>query len=646
MSMATENATKAMEENVTGSGDSRHTHGVLALLVREDSAGRVAGALGFPHPQASVKEAEPAAPRNMPRRRRMRCWWACGDTFLRFRKVSGAFEARGSPPGLLDWIPKEFLLIVYMASALLTGCVYFGFHSLRRMLLQSGAYAWLCEGDATVVSVSDGSESEVGALSDSDVLLCDMQDAAVSPLITVAMVSHSLMSAVAGALLDRVGPKATAMMGQGFNALGWLLLAVCNSSFPAYVPAFLCMGLGADSCYLPLLKIVNRFSARRATVISLLGVACTASFGVPMVLEAIWRMRPQWEFSTLCWVYILMGPGFCLLIAVVLVPWTAFPDVQEQEQEGEKHGAKDRMQQLEDKGHVCPSPVSTDNSINISIETSAGSHMDSVAMQSDGSSMLPKESENAQADIPAAVDTSTAGPATAAAPTPGKVVLPAAEGETQQRGRSSFMSEFLCVRYLCILILASSQQLAISFFQMAGPRLLDPPVGTQMDRYISLAFIPCILIGAAIDLFGILPILSCINTLGFLAYAFTLAPASYGAHVASLICFCGYISLDSELIFCCINSMFSSTNFGRLAGVCQAAGGIVSLSSIPLYNTLSVGIHRGDCKPVAWALTAVLGLMYGLLSVLFWVSKRHPSGAPKSAPDKLPGPGTPALEEA
>lgn len=189
----------------------------------------------------------------------------------------------------------------------------------------------------------------------------------------------------------------------------------------------------------------------------------------------------------------------------------------------------------------------------------------------------------------------------------------------------SFRGELFSLRFLCIPVIASIQQLSISFFQMAAPRLLSETVADSLDTYLSLAFVPCLLIGAAIDILGIHPILCFMNTLGLLTYACTLgssaaAAAADGLRTFAVICFCGYVSLDSELIFCCVSSLFKSQHFGRLAGISQASGGLISLIAIPLYDAVSVHMNGGDCKPVACCIAFLLAFAYPIIIWLGWGS--------------------------
>lgn len=237
-----------------------------------------------------------------------------------------------TPFGLNRWL----LVCVYMLYAFLTGCVYFGWPSMSYMLLTSGAYSWRCPRDSNGEFINDLRKSQKSG-SDSvnsgddgagetgkKYYICDEQDAAVGPLFTIAYVTQSLMSVVAGTLLDHVSPKHAAVLGQLLNAVGWILLACSSYSFQAYIPAMVFIGLGADTAYLPTLLIAALFPGKRATVITLLGSANTASFAVPMLLEMLWKANPEWQFSRICWLYLGLGPFFCCFLAALFIPRASF----------------------------------------------------------------------------------------------------------------------------------------------------------------------------------------------------------------------------------------------------------------------------------------------------------------------------------
>ncbi|KAL8439663.1 hypothetical protein Efla_004571 [Eimeria flavescens] len=545
----------------------------------------------------------------------------------------------GGPRGAPQSIPKEVLLVFYMLSAMLTSCVYFGFPVLRRMLVVSGAYEWLCEEEAAAgaeaaaadaaAAEADAADAEAAAAADAwyeaaGQVKCKAQDAAVAPLLEVALVSHSLMSAVAGALLDHAGPKLTALIGQGLNVCGWLLLLLSGKRLPGYVPAFICIGLGADTCYLPLMKIVDLFGRRSGLVISLLGVACTASFAVPLVLEQIWLSQPAWGFADVCGVYLLLGPGVAIPIALFLVPWKAF-------------AARDTQTSCR-----CPSLRESNSGSSIPASlTTAGTD------------------SNAAAAADPHADPAAAAAAAADSPTLTCISVPEAaqlmrkggnsknckgsksrssdcnsssskEQQQQQQAidkRQDFFSELISIRFLCIPLLAASQQLAIAFYHMAAPSLLQRGVSRHLDVFLSMACIPCVFFGLAIDVIGIFRVLLFVNLLGFISYATTLGAPLYGLHMASLTAFCGYVALDSELIFCCISKLFSGSNFGKLAGIAQATGGLVSLLSIPLYNRISMVTYGGDCQPAAWGLTVLLACGFPLLGFLWWLQRTEAAAA-------------------
>ncbi|KAL8275072.1 hypothetical protein Esti_000951 [Eimeria stiedai] len=575
-----------------------------------------------------------------------KCEGCCGEAAAcscRKRDEEGRKQRRSSwlwgplksaPLGASLKTPKELLLVLYMVSAMLTSCVYFGFPSIRRMLLQAGAYEWLCgeETDSPAAAAAEGEAAEEDRIH----AKCRAQDAEVAPLFTVALVSHSLMSAVAGTLLDHAGPKLTALVGQSLNILGWALLGLSSKRMPAYIPAFICIGAGADTCYLPLLKIVSLFQ-RSGVVIALLGVACTSSFALPVILERMWTANAHWRFSDVCGVYLLLGPGVGLSVALLFIPWKSFPPSKTNSRK------QTPCLSLCESGSSIPlslTTLATDAAADPQppLETTAAAGGGGASLSHSACIDVPDASHLVQRDCSSgngSKSRSGSSKSSCSKTTTCTIATTASSSKQQQQqlqlqqqiSRQSFLSEFLSIRFLCIPVLAAVQQLAISFYHMSAHRLLEPQVSRHLDIFLSLACIPCVLLGIAIDLFGILPVLAFSNFLGLCAYAVTLGAPAYTLHMVSLVSFCGYVALDSELVFCCVSYMFSSGNFGRLAGLAQAAGGLLSLISIPLYNSVSMHWYNGNCKPVAFGLTLVLACVFPIQALLWWLQRRLAAAA-------------------
>lgn len=181
--------------------------------------------------------------------------------FLR-RLVAGAVDHVENTPAVLAakrqpkpcGVGRYFLLVVYVIYAFLTARVYFAWPNLSNLLFRSGAYEWLCnsyleEGGPNMQEEQHGGKRYV----------CEAQNSAVGNIFVTCLAFAFSFSLAAGLLLDYLGPRITAIIGQVMNALAWVLLAFGSESAQTYIAAFIFMGIGSDIGYLPLLSSANLF---------------------------------------------------------------------------------------------------------------------------------------------------------------------------------------------------------------------------------------------------------------------------------------------------------------------------------------------------------------------------------------------------
>ncbi|PFH37745.1 transporter, major facilitator family protein [Besnoitia besnoiti] len=194
----------------------------------------------------------------------------------------------------------------------------------------------------------------------------------------------------------------------------------------------------------------------------------------------------------------------------------------------------------------------------------------------------------------------------------------------------SFLSQLCSSHFLCIALYWSCQAVATSFLQTAASRLFPTRIVDFMDFALSFSFIPCVLLGKTIDVLGPFPVLIFINTAGAVAYFFSIFGMLFAHGGAStlqyiaVICFCMYVSIDSEQVFCYVENTFSSRHFGKLSGLALTVGGVISLGSIPLYETVTIRMLKGNPLPAAWSIAAVLAVVYVMLGCMWFVRRRNP----------------------
>ncbi|KFG34919.1 transporter, major facilitator family protein [Toxoplasma gondii p89] len=698
-----------------------------------------------------------------------------GDDSPGAEVVFGASSHPNTPFSLM----KEVLVAIYMLYAFLTGCVYFGWPSLAYMLYKSGAYSWMCEVDESGNYVNDlrGTSEPDG---EQKYYICDSQDVAVSPLFTVSYVTQTLMSVVAGTLLDHVSPKKTAMLGQTLTAIGWLLLACSSQRFPAYVASMVFIGLGTDTGYLPTLLIATLFPGKRATVITLLGTANTSSFAVPLILATVWNnLLPTWTFSQICILYLCVGPVFCFILAALFIPSRAFGkpapgaetpaatwggppprDAEKRLRRGSKGSRETLESHWTDQTRGSNAGKGKRQSVGCSSETDAQAghggwfrncskrkgtpaenpeprtlfqrvlhpltlRKNRIAVEpAEGAGARPggedtgasKGDQASSPDSPRSARTRvkredgdgccdgcvhesgdtdmergprcsflaydrgsdsdhSSGPAKdeheteTEAKLAGDEALSESDEKLVEDGRRpslircchqgkqeldaernapvavvvhtgvegdavaaepSFMSQLCSSHFVCIALYWSCQAVATSFFQTAASRLFTTRVVDFMDFVLSFSFIPCVLLGKTIDVFGPFPVLILINTAGVLVYFLSIIGHSLfptGAnsiHYLAVICFCVYVAIDSEQVFCYVENTFSSRHFGKLSGLALTVGGVISLGSIPLYENVTIRMLKGDPLPVAWCIAVILSIVYVMLGCMWNERRRNP----------------------
>ncbi|OEH75293.1 uncharacterized protein LOC34618879 [Cyclospora cayetanensis] len=231
---------------------------------------------------------------------------------------------------------RYVILLIYLLYVFLTGCVYFGWASLSSMLLKAQSFSALCPKDADGRFIDDMTADKG--------FICDEQEAAVQHLYTITLAVHTTFSSVAGTMMDFAGPLMTAFLGQLFNFTGWALLAssetVGNSALYA---GFVFIGMGADMGFLPVLCITRLFPGSAGLNITLLGSAASASFAIPLILEAICKSLNVSSPRNVFWAYAGMGPGLCLLFALLFIPRSGYIDFRDEEDAGSTEAAQGKQ---------------------------------------------------------------------------------------------------------------------------------------------------------------------------------------------------------------------------------------------------------------------------------------------------------------
>ena len=489
----------------------------------------------------------------------LQCSWASKPLHV----LRGALP-RGDLPGAMQATPlnlnRYVLLFLYVFQTFMTGCVYFGWAPLSAMLLRAGVFSFKCAVNENGDFVDDQRDHDHN-------YICDEQDASVQSLFVITLAVHCTMSALAGTMMDTLGPKITSMIGQCFHIVGWSLIATLtpNSNAAVYL-GFIFIGLGADTAFLPTLLVTRLFPGAAATVITIIGSASSASFAIPLILDSYLTS----DGISGCWWYVGFGPCLFLLIDFFVMPLKAYK-VFEGDHPEQQAAPRDNRPASE-----CPE----------------------LSQQETGESIVGLHS------------TTTGG-------APGKQQP---EEALTVSTDGTFLKTLFSEKYLLVVIYFIAVGWITSFYQEAHDRILVQTAQHFLGSALPFSFIPCIILGKLSETIGILPVMGIVNTSGALAYAFSLKQTT-ATGIISVLWFMVYMSLFVSQVFVYIEGTFPAKFFGRLIGIVQLVGGLLSLLCSPLFR-LTVGLGPKGLYVVQLPMIGLLLLMYFVLARMWWIGRQ------------------------
>lgn len=544
-------------------------------------------------------------------------------------------------------VGRYFLLVVYVLYAFLTARVYFAWPNLSNLLFRAQAYGWLCDGQPDMrLDVNGGKR-----------YICEAQNTAVGNIFVTCLAFAFSFSLAAGLLLDYLGPRITAVIGQVMNALAWVLLAFGSKGSQTYYAAFIFMGIGSDIGYLPLLSSANLFPGHEGLIVAVLGAAKSASFAIPTILDKIEAGNAALGLREVCLGYAVMGPGLCLLLALILVPYKHFQpwnEFTEIEKGGdyhhpiqrvndsfasiEAHAWRDSFSSFHEgqwalHGHEA-SGYSSDGGRKSNrqfLDVPRPSPSPGAGRRKRGSPEEEKRSEEEKQkkqtleggteEVPAiyqatriSVERGDAGNA---------ATLDQLAGATEEK-TPSFVKQFTSSYAICIVVYSILKAIMYAFFTTAAENLLGKEVNNFMGAVLPFSLFPCIIIGKVVDMVGIMPVLFFLNTCITLAYGFSMIPSLPTAYMAALLYIC-YVSFYSSQSYCFVSDTFSSSHFGKIVGTIHLIAGFLSLLKIPMQKVV-VDVFKSIYTYPCLIMMLFCGTNYVVLLVL-WCKKRadpHP----------------------
>ncbi|CDJ64748.1 hypothetical protein, conserved [Eimeria necatrix] len=485
-------------------------------------------------------------------------WWAL-KALQMVRRVLPRADLPGAKQATPLNLNRYVLLLLYILQTFMTGCVYFGWAPLSAMLLKAGVFSFKCTPDGKGGFVDDQRQQ-------GNNYICDQQDASVQSLFVITLATHCTMSAVAGAMMDTLGPKITSMIGQCFNITAWCLISTLNadSRVRAYM-GFICMGLGADTAFLPTLLITRLFPGSAATIITLMGSASSASFAIPLILNTY---IADGGISG-CWWYVGFGPCLFLVVDALVMPLKPFIAFDDGLGEG---------QILEMSDHSVAEKYPP-----LSEQETGDSDAESLAPIETKGQQEPDEPHEAQLNHP-------------------------------------FLRTMFSEKYILIVVYFVAVGCITAFYQEAHDRILVPAAEDFLGSALPFSFIPCIILGKLSESIGILAVMGIVNTAGVLAYVFSLKQ-TLAMGIFSVLCFTVYMALFVSQVFVYIEENFPAKFFGRLIGIVQMVGGLLSLLCSPLFH-LTVGLGERELYIVQLPIIGLLLSMYAVLIRMFFIRTR------------------------
>lgn len=228
---------------------------------------------------------------------------------------------------LLDPVGEEvsparrwvYIVTATFLSLTLSGII-FGWPAVELMLEREGVYHYLCvaANDTAPVGGANGTSTNGGGA-------CLEQVAMFNLIFVIASTGFACAVLPFGIVLDRFGPKVSALLGSSLIGAGTVLFAFSNPpTFDVYIPSYLLIAMGGPPLVFSFMHLSNLFPSRKGTIITLLNVALDASALVFVLLEAL--HAAFYPAITLRGIFLVFTglPAVSLLIAVFLWPRRAF----------------------------------------------------------------------------------------------------------------------------------------------------------------------------------------------------------------------------------------------------------------------------------------------------------------------------------
>lgn len=500
-------------------------------------------------------------------------------SFLDSEKVPLPIEATKSQWAVLRIIQGRWIRIfIFFLACLFTSAIYYGWQQYAQLLIKSGAYSWLCAED----------DPE-----------CDAQSKAVGRLYSIAAGFEYASAALGGLMLDHMGPRNTAIVGEVTWIIGTILLAISSESVRLHILAMIIIGSSVNIVCFPSLCTIETFPKCQGLMVGIVLSAQNAATAIPVILLKLWNTHENWTFRGIWLIY-------CAAIAlpVALLYICALPGKRDfnkilEIQRIEVLALQEKRKEVDDTTDDVTKMIATAN-------TDLKGDVSTVKSPSITSSMEGKIKEDQHEGTIVRIQ-------------------PKSASWTDFFSNLCTLDMMLMAPWFCIMMMMYAYYATV----------VRDAIGDQISDFVAY-FMPsqavwALLVGFLCDKFrtGWVMIFMCLCLC--LVYGLSLKPESLvSSYIAACILIISQCAIF-EVKYTYIGEMFDPYNYGKLVGCLGVIGGIGTFLNIPVAS-------GSNYRAVFLAYVIILPFMAMIAYFLLWRQKRgitHKT-LPEEAPQEIP----------
>ncbi|KAI9773180.1 MAG: hypothetical protein M1840_008301 [Geoglossum simile] len=242
-----------------------------------------------------------------------------GSLRLSFNPVGALAQpiAAAEPVGAFEVskLKRIFQVIIATTYCLLAAGVVFGYAALKPVLVREGVYQELCK--------NDGLEGK-------RVHTCYEQELRLNLMFTTAAVATNVFALPVGTILDKYGPRVSAVVGSILFAAGCVLFALAwRLPFDGYILGYSLIALGGPFIFIPSFQLSNTFPNHSGLILSMLTGAFDSSSAVFLLYRMIYEQSGgSFRLQSFFLLYLIV-PLLILLSQFLVMPSHSYKTVGE-----------------------------------------------------------------------------------------------------------------------------------------------------------------------------------------------------------------------------------------------------------------------------------------------------------------------------